>query len=239
MYCLCTHRTNLSFASVQLNADLGFDERTYGLGAGLFFASCKSTACRCRGVWAGSADIAGVCAASGCFSHHECGSVQGAGRCAGAAQQLMGRASLCSSSLRCCGRVCCLRCRCLDAGASQHDDDKSRGPCLAGQHRHSMGHSGGVFLPHEQCRFLHGERTWVTDSAVAQWWRSSRTSCHPHASVAVHMDRQLSGWQLQHRLAATRSVLGQQLQQSHIGHWMPQYTHREQGDVYCNCLRCV
>lgn len=27
-------RTNLSFAAVQLNADLGFDSQTYGLGAG-------------------------------------------------------------------------------------------------------------------------------------------------------------------------------------------------------------
>lgn len=33
--CPCFHcRTNLSFASVQLNHDLGFDDQTYGLGAG-------------------------------------------------------------------------------------------------------------------------------------------------------------------------------------------------------------
>jgi len=35
-------RTNLSFASVQLNTDLGFDEQIYGLGAGLFFATYAS-----------------------------------------------------------------------------------------------------------------------------------------------------------------------------------------------------
>lgn len=32
-------RTNLSFASVQLNTQIGLDDITYGLGAGLFFAT--------------------------------------------------------------------------------------------------------------------------------------------------------------------------------------------------------
>lgn len=35
-------RTNLSFASVQLNRDIGLDKATYGLGAGLFFATYAS-----------------------------------------------------------------------------------------------------------------------------------------------------------------------------------------------------
>lgn len=35
-------RTNLSFAAVQLNKDIGLDKATYGLGAGLFFASYAS-----------------------------------------------------------------------------------------------------------------------------------------------------------------------------------------------------
>lgn len=34
-------RTNLSFAAVQLNEALGFNEKTYGLGAGMFFATCE------------------------------------------------------------------------------------------------------------------------------------------------------------------------------------------------------
>lgn len=32
-------RTNLSFAALDMNADLGFSERTYGVGAGVFFAT--------------------------------------------------------------------------------------------------------------------------------------------------------------------------------------------------------
>lgn len=35
-------RTSLSFASVELNRDLGIDKATYGLGAGLFFAAYAS-----------------------------------------------------------------------------------------------------------------------------------------------------------------------------------------------------
>lgn len=35
-------RTNLSFAALQMNADLGFGERVYGVGAGVFFATYAS-----------------------------------------------------------------------------------------------------------------------------------------------------------------------------------------------------
>jgi len=40
----CSHsnyidRTNLAFASVQLNADIGLTPSIYGLGSGLFFIS--------------------------------------------------------------------------------------------------------------------------------------------------------------------------------------------------------
>ncbi|KAF6252592.1 major facilitator superfamily domain-containing protein [Scenedesmus sp. NREL 46B-D3] len=35
-------RTNLSFAAVQLNKDIGLDHQTYGLGAGLFFCAYAS-----------------------------------------------------------------------------------------------------------------------------------------------------------------------------------------------------
>eukprot|EP00879_Flechtneria_rotunda_P005587 GHRR01005882.1.p2 GENE.GHRR01005882.1~~GHRR01005882.1.p2 ORF type:complete len:144 (+),score=39.67 GHRR01005882.1:298-729(+) len=35
-------RTNLAFASVQLNKDIGLDPASYGLGAGLFFAAYAS-----------------------------------------------------------------------------------------------------------------------------------------------------------------------------------------------------
>jgi hypothetical protein len=41
LHLMCCCRTNLSFAAVQLNTDLGFDEKTYGLGAGMFFATCE------------------------------------------------------------------------------------------------------------------------------------------------------------------------------------------------------
>lgn len=41
---MCPHsnyidRTNLAFASVQLNADIGLSPSIYGLGSGLFFIS--------------------------------------------------------------------------------------------------------------------------------------------------------------------------------------------------------
>lgn len=39
-------RTNLAFASVQLNADIGLSPSVYGLGSGMFFISyaCKLSA---------------------------------------------------------------------------------------------------------------------------------------------------------------------------------------------------
>jgi hypothetical protein len=50
-------RTNLAFASVQLNADIGLSPSVYGLGSGLFFISY---ACECRPRWAACATASGM-----------------------------------------------------------------------------------------------------------------------------------------------------------------------------------
>ena len=34
-------RTNLSFAALEINSKIGLDERAYGVGAGIFFFTCK------------------------------------------------------------------------------------------------------------------------------------------------------------------------------------------------------
>lgn len=46
-------RTNLAFASVQLNADIGLSPSIYGLGSGLFFISyaCELVANTVDGWW--------------------------------------------------------------------------------------------------------------------------------------------------------------------------------------------
>lgn len=68
-------RTNLAFASVQLNKDIGLSHEVYGLGAGLFFATYASMQVPANlamtmiggPVWLGSiALLWGVCAA--CFA---------------------------------------------------------------------------------------------------------------------------------------------------------------------------
>ena len=44
MYVICyVDRANLSFANLRMSADLGFSDRIYGLGSGIFFlATCCS-----------------------------------------------------------------------------------------------------------------------------------------------------------------------------------------------------
>lgn len=68
-------RTNLSFAALQMNADLGFGERVYGVGAGVFFATYAgfgvpaSVACRKVGAKVGlPAILVAWGIASGCMA---------------------------------------------------------------------------------------------------------------------------------------------------------------------------
>ena len=46
-------RTNLSFAALELNRDLGLSCSTYGLGAALFFVSYALVQMWVPGVWGG------------------------------------------------------------------------------------------------------------------------------------------------------------------------------------------